>query len=1015
MTIEKYNKDLTQALKWLQNDAPNIQGLVTKKDTWVKAYNDQFWDDWEANVFNLSTCNAFGLMIWCIILGCKSDLFNLAPAYDVWAFGDKRQNFKSTNFPVQPEDNTIGGNFAGADAGLRNLDEIRLVLKFRYLTLVSNGRIQYINKILQYILNDGEPWDYSKGNYAYVVDATSTSTGDAVTSTISLVDWQGTAVAAAAAIYGVNYDLDPDGISAYFGTTAFATPDLNPITGTNAPVIASNTANAQHFANLYQFSFSGDGSGTLFTETEYNLSVYLKNEGSTRVQVGVKNNATATSTFIAGTSVRINWADNTCVAVDGVSFSWTLVSAGWYRLSISWTPPADTPANSAYQLSVQFINSSLALSYTGVATDKIAAGWSMIVAGDLPVWNTADTRVGIDASVPYSNLNPNSTFNNWISTNVYDGQKIAAPNGVISDVRSFFQTSTPISDFSMLNSSLPTIVSFIIEQLGYSYKLQQGTGYLYPDFTGEWALSGTASGAALGRYEPEIASENLFLWSDNLTESVWSKSNLTTSYDHSVIGIYGFGNSLIMKPSTAALATHGVSQSLSTPALSPVTLSAIVKAGSGYSRVALSAVGNMTATIPTIIADLIAGTISPSGTDYTTEIAPLGDGWFNISLSYTSNSNTSVTASLIVVDGANNTVFTADGLGFVRFQHLQYEASSFGTSPIYSSSVIGTRLATSAEITAGSTSISARVDYSDGTSYTTPLSGSTPAEIPLASKIFGYRFITNIRILSESGQNVHAAQSVPLGHVSTSQNLAAETYLKPWGVKKIRCKLAYTPASGTMKDIHVDITFDSLGNVVSTVNSSDALSNIINVTGVNGDIWTRVVLGGSDATIASSSSRYIMINMLDDNGNINFNADPSKGMYLYGFGLFEALPANINYLPVPSQTSTPTISVESVSGMNVVIKFPSSIIPNSGQSVVATFTGGYFPTGFQQNIGTGDGVEDTFDFTMIPYRAAAVGTMAYYFGSKVNISEQTLSYMADRSNGLLPACGGIPYTVTKDS
>ncbi|MFL9598849.1 DUF2612 domain-containing protein, partial [Aeromonas veronii] len=77
------------------------------------------------------------------------------------AFGRLRQNFVySGNQVPPPAYASPGGNFyGGGNAEIINLDEIRKVLQLRYVALISNGSIAYINRMLRYIFNDDEPWD----------------------------------------------------------------------------------------------------------------------------------------------------------------------------------------------------------------------------------------------------------------------------------------------------------------------------------------------------------------------------------------------------------------------------------------------------------------------------------------------------------------------------------------------------------------------------------------------------------------------------------------------------------------------------------------------------------------------------------------------------------------------------------------------------------------------------------------------------------------------------------------
>lgn len=93
MTMKPYNTDLTRALKWMHNKAPNLQTIIQKKSDWYHRYNDQFWTNWQQNVFDIRTANAFGLVVWCIILGLPLDIFDFAPITNAFAFGNQRGNY----------------------------------------------------------------------------------------------------------------------------------------------------------------------------------------------------------------------------------------------------------------------------------------------------------------------------------------------------------------------------------------------------------------------------------------------------------------------------------------------------------------------------------------------------------------------------------------------------------------------------------------------------------------------------------------------------------------------------------------------------------------------------------------------------------------------------------------------------------------------------------------------------------------------------------------------------------
>ncbi len=70
-TIQKFNTsvDILASLLWQHNNASALQTLLTKKQEWYDDNLDDFWQNWERDVFDLRTANAFGLKVWSIILG----------------------------------------------------------------------------------------------------------------------------------------------------------------------------------------------------------------------------------------------------------------------------------------------------------------------------------------------------------------------------------------------------------------------------------------------------------------------------------------------------------------------------------------------------------------------------------------------------------------------------------------------------------------------------------------------------------------------------------------------------------------------------------------------------------------------------------------------------------------------------------------------------------------------------------------------------------------------------------
>lgn len=274
MSMTPYNTDLTRALKWMHNNAPKLQSIIQQKADWYSKYNTAFWTNWEANVFDIRTANAFGLVVWCIILGIPLDLFDFSPITNAFAYGAQRGNYldgggnvapiefvttpvlygngavipasnytlnettdavtftappvvgtvlswtatvENTNtnqqlivqqprkfgtgdgtttvFNLTPSDganyNEVGNNFYGGGSNVVGLlSEIRYACQLRYVALVSNGRQQWINQMLQYIFNQGNPWNFPEKQYFYLTDNTLVPQ-DVAAATIWRDDWQG--------------------------------------------------------------------------------------------------------------------------------------------------------------------------------------------------------------------------------------------------------------------------------------------------------------------------------------------------------------------------------------------------------------------------------------------------------------------------------------------------------------------------------------------------------------------------------------------------------------------------------------------------------------------------------------------------------------------------------------------------------------------------------------------------------------------------------------------------------
>ncbi len=140
-----FSVDLTRALLWQYNDADNLRGLIQAKQDWYDANQEQFWEDYLTNIFDLRTANSFGLSVWSIIL--RQSLFTTFAAASsptpYFGFGSGNENFGLYNF----------GSLHGG-SNVYSTYTARLLLRLRYFQLTSSGTVPEINRMLQYIFGE---------------------------------------------------------------------------------------------------------------------------------------------------------------------------------------------------------------------------------------------------------------------------------------------------------------------------------------------------------------------------------------------------------------------------------------------------------------------------------------------------------------------------------------------------------------------------------------------------------------------------------------------------------------------------------------------------------------------------------------------------------------------------------------------------------------------------------------------------------------------------------------------
>lgn len=150
-----YSVDLLKAILWQYNDAANLQALLTAKSEWYATNQEAFWSSWYDDVFNVDTATDFGLGVWAKILGIS---FSTSEGSDeagkpIWGFNSNAQNFGRANFT----------RTSGSSVTL-TAEQKRLVIKMRYLKLISRGSIPDINKALKTLFSaSGDAYAVSNG------------------------------------------------------------------------------------------------------------------------------------------------------------------------------------------------------------------------------------------------------------------------------------------------------------------------------------------------------------------------------------------------------------------------------------------------------------------------------------------------------------------------------------------------------------------------------------------------------------------------------------------------------------------------------------------------------------------------------------------------------------------------------------------------------------------------------------------------------------------------------------
>jgi hypothetical protein len=149
-----FSVNVLQALLWQHNNAPHLTDLMTAKQEWYDTNHTAFWNDWVTNVFDLRTCNLFGMCVWAVILGIPLSII-LDPDHTtkrVFGFSPFGRNFLRSNFATLAQIVTP-----------LTLDEQRAVLQLRYFQLITRADVLSVNAFLKRVFAP-------LGGTAYMID-----------------------------------------------------------------------------------------------------------------------------------------------------------------------------------------------------------------------------------------------------------------------------------------------------------------------------------------------------------------------------------------------------------------------------------------------------------------------------------------------------------------------------------------------------------------------------------------------------------------------------------------------------------------------------------------------------------------------------------------------------------------------------------------------------------------------------------------------------------------------------
>lgn len=151
MTSIDFSVNLMRSILWQHEGAQNLVSMAQNDQSWADINQRDFWDAWRRDVFDLTTANAFGLMVWSIILNSPLTIKQDGSAKDNWGYENATgiKNFENASFAY---------SFGGASL---TIESARAILRMRYFQLTMAPTIYNLNYMIRTIFGP---------NSGYVID-----------------------------------------------------------------------------------------------------------------------------------------------------------------------------------------------------------------------------------------------------------------------------------------------------------------------------------------------------------------------------------------------------------------------------------------------------------------------------------------------------------------------------------------------------------------------------------------------------------------------------------------------------------------------------------------------------------------------------------------------------------------------------------------------------------------------------------------------------------------------------